>query len=336
MGTMIKKILSWALFAFFLFFILDITFFKLFQKDIESKAESSQGRARVLSVGTNVWPGYQPFYLARAKGYYDDVPIKLNQLSSNTQIINAFKNGNLQAAALTLDEALSLKQYVPKLKLILILDFSNGGDAIVAQKGFPDFKSLKGKRIGLENTALGAYVLIRALSLNALSINDFQMVPLQLDQHKEAFLRKKVDAVITFEPVLSELEALGGNLVFDSTQIPREIVDVLVVHEDFVKKSPRLVQKLVDGWFKALSDMQENREESLRLMAQNIQVLPLELSKGFEGLSLPGQNENQVLLGSETSQFRVTIRQLDNIMRRKGLIKHSLSQDDFIENRFLQ
>ena len=63
-----------------------------------------------ILLGTNVWPGYEPLYLARSLGYWDDSSVKLVEYSSASQVIRAFRNDAIHIAALTLDEVLLLKE----------------------------------------------------------------------------------------------------------------------------------------------------------------------------------------------------------------------------------
>lgn len=54
-----------------------------------------------LRIGAVLWPGYEPLYLASKLGYFKDQPVKIIDYLSNTDAIQAFKNNNLNAAAVT-------------------------------------------------------------------------------------------------------------------------------------------------------------------------------------------------------------------------------------------
>ncbi len=116
-----------------------------------------------MRIGTNVWPGYEPLYLARDLTYIDERFVRLVEYSSASQVIRAYRNGAIDAAALTLDEVLLLAQDELEPRVVLVMDVSHGGDVILGQAGLQDMRDLKGKRVGFEDTALGAYVLARAL-----------------------------------------------------------------------------------------------------------------------------------------------------------------------------
>jgi len=72
-----------------------------------------------LRIGTNVWPGYEPLYLARELGYLDPRSVHLVEYPSASEVIRAFRNHAIEAAALTFDEVLLLTQDGFKPRVVL-------------------------------------------------------------------------------------------------------------------------------------------------------------------------------------------------------------------------
>lgn len=168
----------------------------------------------VLRIGTNIWPGYEFLYLARNLGLFKEKPVKLVELTSSTDVMRAFRNNSLEAAALTLDEALLLAQYESQFYIIIVTDFSHGADVIIAKPEIKTIKELKGKTIGVENTALGAFMLSRALEKSGLKRSDVNIVSLDISEHENSFINDHIDAVVTFEPVSSRIRSKGGGKNF--------------------------------------------------------------------------------------------------------------------------
>jgi NitT/TauT family transport system substrate-binding protein len=75
-----------------------------------------------LRIGTNVWPGYEPLYLARDLGHYNETPVNLIEFTSASSVIHALRNGMIEGATLTLDEVLTLLSDGFDLKVILAPD----------------------------------------------------------------------------------------------------------------------------------------------------------------------------------------------------------------------
>ncbi|MFZ5530937.1 MAG: ABC transporter substrate-binding protein, partial [Pseudomonadota bacterium] len=147
-----------------------------------------------LRVGTNVWPGYEPLYLARDLNFFNAQQVRLVEYPNASEVLRSFRNDAIEVAAVTLDEALLLHDHTPDIRIILGLDYSNGGDALLAQPGIRTLAELKGRRVGVENTALGAYMLSLALESIGMFSSEVQIVPLTVDAHETAFKNKTVDA----------------------------------------------------------------------------------------------------------------------------------------------
>ena len=169
-----------------------------------------------LRVGANRWLGYEPLFLARDRGYYGGQPVQLLSFLSTTEVIRAYRNGALDVAAVTADEALLLAETLPDQRILLVCDFSLGADVILAKPQFPSLPDLKGRRIGVETTALGAYMLARALARAGMTAHDVTVVPMPLDEHEAAFRQDLVDAVVTHEYAYLngyKMQLRGENLV---------------------------------------------------------------------------------------------------------------------------
>ena len=75
-----------------------------------------------VRVGTNIWIGYEPLYVGRDRGIVRDDEVRLVEYLSATQVLRSYRNGAVDAAALTLDEALLLAQQSPDVRFVLVLD----------------------------------------------------------------------------------------------------------------------------------------------------------------------------------------------------------------------
>ncbi|MBF0369079.1 MAG: ABC transporter substrate-binding protein [Magnetococcales bacterium] len=281
--------------------------------------------APVLRVGTNVWPGYEPLYLAQdlARNSGDREwakNVRLVEYPSATEVLRAFRNKALEAAALTLDEVLVLKQARIPVKVILVMDVSHGGDVILAQKEIQTFSDLKGKRIAVESSALGAYVLTRALTIHGLSLDEIEIAHTDVSAHEEAFLAGQVDAAVTFEPVRTKLLKAGARELFTSREIPNEVVDVLVVHEEALKSHRQSVQKMVSGWFGALDYFEDQPKAAATILARRLKLTPAEVLASFDGLHLPNLPENHQMIGGTNPSLTETLKRLRETMVSQDLL----------------
>lgn len=274
-----------------------------------------------LRIGSNVWPGYEPLYLARELGYYPQGSVRLIEYSSSSESIRAFRNGAIDEAALTLDEVLLLAETTPDLSVVLVLDISNGADVIMAQPALSSLRDLKKKRVGLETTALGAYLLTRALQTVDMTPSDVRTVSLEVSEHERAFKEGRVDAVVTFEPVRTKLLAAGARQLFDSSRIPGEIVDVLVVRRTFSAQHRAQISQLVRGWFKALAFTRKEPGRAVSLMAPRERLTADDFQKALLGLHLPDSEENRLMLTGPAPTLIPPAQQLGRVMLANRLIE---------------
>lgn len=273
-----------------------------------------------LRVGTNVWPGYEPLYLARDLGYLNELPVKLVEYSSASEVIRAFRNGAIEAAALTLDEVLLLDASGLEPRVVLVMDISDGGDVIIGRPGIERLADLSGRRVGVEETALGAYVLSRALELHNLKPDDIEVVSLEVAEHEAAYRSGQVDAVATFEPVRTKLLASGGHLLFDSREIPGEIVDVLVVRKRYLEQHGEVVSGLLEQWFATLRYEQQQPQDAALRISKRLGTTPDEFLDSLEGLKVPSHAENLLHLAGNAPQLRQAAEKLHQTMRAHGLL----------------
>lgn len=90
-----------------------------------------------VKLGTNLWPGYEPLYLAREQGYLSGDSVALVELLSASEVMRAYRNGAIDAAALTLDEVISLREAGLRPVIVQVADISNGADVILARPPGP-------------------------------------------------------------------------------------------------------------------------------------------------------------------------------------------------------
>ncbi|MDH5611505.1 MAG: ABC transporter substrate-binding protein [Gammaproteobacteria bacterium] len=286
-----------------------------------------------MRIASNDWLGYKPLYLAEKLELFKSSDIHLTELSSNSEVIRLFQNGLIDGAALTLDEALLLKQDEPDVVIVLVMDISNGGDAIIAHDEIADMQALRGKRVGLEKTALGAYMLTRALTLSNLDTNDISNISYEYSEHEEAFVNRKVDAIVTFEPTTSHLLKKGGHIIFDSRQIANEIIDVFVVRRTYMEKHLDKISQLIYTWFDAINILETDRNRSIEALA-NISNLSIEqLITSLRGIHYPDYPENLRLFEQGKDTLHENATRLYKIMIESELLCREVNIDDLFYDR---
>lgn len=289
-----------------------------------------------LTVGTNTWTGYEPLYLARDLGLHEDLPVRLVELASTTQSMDALRTGRLGMAGLTLDEALTLAQEGVPLKVVWVVDISKGADALVTRPGLADLRELRGRKVGVEQTAVGAYMLQAALDKAGLKSTDITVVPLPLDEHLPAWRENRVDALVTFDPVLQVLRGDGANVLFDSSDIPGEIVDVLVARKEALECCATQMAQLLGTHQRALAHMADSRDDALRRMAPRLGLTPIEMEAALGGIQLPDAAGNRLLLSGPNARLAASAQRMARTMHEQGLLHRPVDVANLIDDRFVR
>lgn len=299
-------------------------------------AGCSQREANPLRVASNMWPGYEPFYIARHLGYLDEKKVRLIEYTSTSEVIHAFRNETIDGGLVTLDEALQIAQDVPDIRLVLVADISNGADVIMAKPEIKSLKDLKGHRVGAETTALGAYVLLRALQLAGLKREDVVIVPLEFSEQETAFKRGDVDAVVTFEPTRAKLLNAGARQIFDSSRIPGEIVDVLVVRNAYLQAHPENVQLFVKSFYRGQDYFKTNQQDALQIAAKRENTTAKDVLSSLSLLRIPNANESRNMLMGQPPALLKNAQTLAAIMVEQKLLQKTVDVPALFDKQALE
>jgi NitT/TauT family transport system substrate-binding protein len=277
-----------------------------------------------LRIGTNVWIGSEPLYLARELGKIDAASAQLVEYPSASEVLRAFRNQAIDGMVISLDELFGLAQDGFQPRIVLVVDVSHGADVVVGRHGMKTMHDLAGRSVAVESSALGAFVLSRALALNGMDAGDVTVVHLESNEQPRAFENGKVDGAVTFDPYRGQLLRAGAVTLFDSTQIPGEIVDLLALRASVIDRNPRGVQALLSGWFDALDYIQNEPLDAARRMGIRQQTTAEQFLQAQKGLHIPTREENLRMLSGPVPELAVTGRRLMALMVDAKLLKGAL------------
>ena len=277
-----------------------------------------------LRIGTNVWIGSEPLYLARELGHLDPAVVQLVEYPSASEVLRAYRNQAIDGMVISLDELFGLAVDGLQPRVILVVDVSHGADVVVGRPGMKTMQDLKGKSVAVESGALGAFVLSRALTLNGMQASDVNVVHLESNEQPKAFEKGTVDGAVTFDPYRVQFLQAGAATLFDSTRIPGEIVDLVAVRATVIDKQPKAVQALLAGWFKATDYMKVDPRDAARRMGIRQQTTGEQFLEAQKGLHVPTREENLKMLGGPKPELAVSGRRLMALMVDAKLLRAGL------------
>ena len=291
---------------------------------------SNCGREPVppLRVGTFPGPGGELLSLAQHRGWLAPADFRLVEFINDGEVVRAFGNGSIEAAYLTVDELLLLTQNGLDSVVLLVSAESRGADAILAQNDVGSLGDLEGRRVAVPVNSSSAYLFRRALQRSSLDASDLQVVNLPPDRHRSAFLKREVDAVVTTEPFRSEIAALGGVDLYNSTSMPLEIVSVIAIRRDDLAVHGDRLATLCTAWYQAGRAVRDSREAQDEIAAR-MRVTRETLSHMLDTVRLIDASESRSLLGPPRPLLTATAARVQSMLVEAGLLPEAAPLDRF-------
>lgn len=289
-----------------------------------------------LTLGMNAWVGYDPLVLARDRGQVDKRLVRVVELASGTEVQRALRNGLLDAAAITLDEAMRLAEAGLDLQVIALLDASHGADVVLARPAIADLSQLRGAAVAVEDSSVGALMLQRMLQKAGLARADIRPVNMDANHHLGALRSGQVDLAVSYAPLSAQLLAAGFRPVFTSREIPGEIVDVLVVRRELLATRPEAIDAMLRAWDQGLRALQADPAASVPALARGTELSPAAYAEVLQGLQfVPLQDSLQQLRGP-TGTLQARARVVAAALREAGMLQREPALGGLIDTRPLE
>lgn len=217
-----------------------------------------------------IYVGWMPWDYGNASGIVKkwaekyDINIEVVQLNDYVESINQYTAGGFDATVMTNMDALTIPAASGvDSTAVIIGDFSNGNDGIVL-KGNKKLADIKGQNVNLVELSVSHYLLARALETISLTERDIRVVNTSDADLVAAFTTDDVTSVTTWNPLLSEITAMPNtSKVFDSSMIPGEIIDLLVVNTKTLADNPELGKALTGAWYEIMTTMQGSDKKAI-------------------------------------------------------------------------
>ena len=225
------------------------------------------------------YTGWEPWQYIMESGIMDKwakkykIEIEIILVNDYIESINMYTAGQFDGATMTNMDALSIPALGGVDSTVLIIgDFSNGNDGIVLLNG-NSVKDLKGRKLRIVELSVSHYLLTRALDMNGMTERDLTLVNTSDADIAGLFIteseRDPKAAVATWNPPLMQVRNVrGANLVFDSSKIPGEIIDSLVVRSDLPDNAKKA---LVGAWYETMGIMSSRSkagQNAIKAMAE--------------------------------------------------------------------
>ena len=258
-----------------------------------------RAREQSIRVAYHPWIGYETLLLA-SQFHWLPPSVSLRRLDAASLSLAALRAGEVDAAALTLDEVMRARLGGMDLVVVMVFDVSSGGDALLVREGIDAIEQLAGKRIGVELGGVGEMLLDRILARAGLDWGDITVVDRSVDRHAAAWQDGELDAVVSYEPVVSQLRKDGARRLIDSRDFPDLIFDVLAVRRERLPAVDGVLTAVIRAHFRGLRHLRTNLQDAIYRIADAQGVTERAVVRSIAGVLLPGLEANRRYLSQES------------------------------------
>lgn len=223
-----------------------------------------------FKVAWSIYSGWMPWGYATDHGIIDkwakkyDIKIEVVQMNDYIESIIQYTAGAFDACGMTNMDALTIPSVSGVDTTGLILgDYSNGNDAILLKDG-QHFSDIKGQNVNLVELSVSHYLLARGLAIHGLSERDIKVVNTSDADIVASFSTPDLTAAAVWNPQLSMIldQYPDVESVFNSSEIPGEIIDMMAVNTEVLKANPNFGKALVGAWFETMKLMSADNAEA--------------------------------------------------------------------------
>lgn len=300
--------------------------------------------AETLKIATTVWAGYGPLYVADKLDLYKpyDLKVNLQFFSDPAMATPAMASGSVDGASITYDQLLAAVAKGHSHRVVMPIDFSNGGDAIVTDVSIKTVEQLKGQRVGVAPLSPPEFLLAYALQSHGLTQADIKPVNINPDAVPGAMASRSLLAGVTWEPNVSRVVGMGGgtryHVLYSSNQAPGLITDVLVFDERVIEKRGKAIEGLIKGYLDGLAYMHSHPVEATRIIADVLGVSPEEATEQMAGVyNMPlAEMPKNFELSDATTSFYGSGAIIGELMHASGQISRIPATEETFDDRFIK
>ena len=144
----------------------------------------------------------------------------------------------------------------------------------------------------------------------------------ELETYRLMALRAgQVAAAVSYQPLAGPMAAAGFRSVFDSRQIPGQVLDVLAVRHDVLLARPAAVDAMLQAWQGGLALLQLDPAGAAESLSVGTDLDPAQYRAVMGGLQFFAPDESLAALSDPTGPVLQGGREVARLMRGLGLLR---------------
>lgn len=271
--------------------------------------------------------------IAAKWGERHGVDLSFVLINDYIESINQYTAGSFDGVTSTNMDALTIPAVGGVDTTVLVIgDFSNGNDGVlIRSNGVASMTDLAGKNVQLVELSVSHYLLARALEMNGMSERDLTVVNTS-DADIGGLIASAPEgsAFVTWNPILlTGAKQPGVKLVFDSADIPGEIIDSIVVRTD---ASDACKKAVVGAWYEAMGIMSAEgpvADKAIAFMAEQAGGTVQDLADQLKTTRMFYQADEAAGFAA-SAELKKTMDHVRQFSFRHGLFGQGAQSPDFV------
>ena len=295
--------------------------------------------APTIKIGTVVWAGYGPFYVADQLDLYkkSGFKVQLQVFNDPALVTSSVTSGAIDGGMITYDQAISAVARGSTMKVVMPIDYSNGGDAVVSTSDITSVAQLKGMKVAYNPLSPSDFLISYALSTVKLGVQDIDPVAMPPESVTAAMASGGVKVGVTYEPSVSEIVKMEGgkkfHVLYSSKDAPGLITDVMTFNADYIAKHPAEVKAVIQGYVDGLAYMKAHPDEAAKMIGKALGIPAEEVAGQLSGVYNPTLEEFGDVFGKseKTTSLFVSGKVISDILKAKGEIETVPATEDTMD-----
>jgi NitT/TauT family transport system substrate-binding protein len=296
-----------------------------------------------LTIAYSDWPGWVAWDIAVQKGWFKEagVNVEFKWFDDYVKSMEAYAAKQIDSVCVTNGDALvtGASSNAPSVA-ILVNDYSNGNDMVVAKPGIKSMAELKGKKVGVEVGFVSHLLLMNALKSVNLTDKDIKIVNVPTSQTPQTLQSGSVDAIVAWQPNSGQALKLvpGSTAIFTSANVPGIIYDMLVVNPKSLAERRADWVKVTKVWDKVAKFVKDekNLDEAAKIMSARVHLTPEEYKPIMKGTYILDLAEGQKRLAKAEGLESVygSSKVVDDFNVKNSVYKASVKVEEYIDPSF--
>lgn len=282
-------------------------------------------------TGWDIWTMIEERGHLAKRGEANGVRVKVVMATDYGVAIEQYAGGNAAGVTITNMDLLTAPAVGGvSSEVVTVGDYSNGNDAVLSFTG-TTMADLKGRRVLMMTPSVSDYMFSRGAEMAGLQFRDFSIANTNENQIVESFQASaQTDpqaTVVTWNPWVLQLRSLpNARVIFDSSKIPGEILDLTVVRTD----APDSLKKtLAEAWYDGLADMTATgkvKREALEASARSAGCTLDQFEAQLKTTAMFWTPKDAVEF-TESQKLKDTTKQVAEFCARQGLLGKKAKAD---------